>query len=52
MRAYPCLLDLVRDSCPELAVLVGVFASGQDLDREPAAFELLQMLGCQYVSEG
>lgn len=50
MHSYPGLLDLVRDGCPELVVLVGIFASGQDLDGETAALELLQMLGCRRVS--
>lgn len=36
---------LVGNHLPHLGISIGVFPFGEDLDRESAAFELLEMFG-------
>lgn len=43
--AYARALNLVRNRHPQLLVFGRVLAADKDLDREPAALELLEMLG-------
>lgn len=48
--AYARALDLVRNRHPQLLVFGRVLAADKDLDGEPAALELLEMLGYKDAS--
>lgn len=44
---HACCLDGVCNLGEELLVLGGILASYEDLDREPAALDLVEVLGCE-----
>lgn len=49
---YACALDDIGDFDEELLVLFCVLSSDKDLDGEPAALELFEVLRCKTVNRG
>ncbi len=42
---HACCLDMASDVCKQLFILLGIFASNEDVERDLSALQRLQMFG-------